>query len=454
LGHIVRRTPLPGPKSAEILRRKDAVVAKPLSVYIPAVIDRTEGALVTDVDGNTYIDLSGGVGCTNVGHADPIVLEAVRAQAERFLHTDFTILPYASYVELAERLAAIAPGRGPKKVAFFNSGAEAVENAIKIARAFTRRQAVIAFEGAFHGRTLMAMTLTSRVVPYKKGFGPFAPEVYRAPYPYAYRSDAPERCGEACLEAVRRMFATTVPAEHVAAVIVEAVQGEGGFVVPPARFLQGLQQLCRNYGIVFIVDEVQTGFGRTGRMFACEHFGLEPDLITVAKSIAAGLPLSGVIGRADIMDAPGDNAIGGTFVGNPVACAAGLAVLDVIERRQLLERSRHIGEILMTRFRSFQERYPLVGDARGLGAMCAIELVRDRRTKEPADRECSNILRRAAERGAIFLKAGIYGNCIRSLAPLVISDEQLQEALDVLEGAIADERAPAAAEANAAAEDR
>ena len=441
-GHIVRKTAsLPGPRSAEILKRKDAVLAKPLSVHIPAVIARAQGALLTDVDGNTFIDFSGGVGVTNAGHGDPAILAAIKDQADRFLHTDFTVLPYEPLIALAERLVNLVPGAAPHRAAFFNSGAEAVENAVKIARAFTRRQGIIAFEGGFHGRTYMAMSLTSRLTPYKRGFGPFAPEVYRAPYPDAYRLGMdPAACADRCLAQLERMFSTTVAADNVAAVIIEPVLGEGGFVVPPDGYLQRLQAICRARGILLIADEVQTGYGRTGRFFAFEHFGIEPDLITVAKSIADGLPLSAVLGRADVMDAPGDSAIGGTFVGNPVACAAGLAVLDVFEREDLVMRARKVGERLMAGLRALQAKYAVIGDVRGLGAMCAIELVRDRSTREPADRETAAILRRAAERGVIFLKAGIYGNVIRCLPPLVIKDEQIDEALEVLDGAIADER--------------
>jgi 4-aminobutyrate aminotransferase/(S)-3-amino-2-methylpropionate transaminase len=420
----------------------EASVARALTAYVPTVVERAEGSLIHDVDGNTLIDLSGGIGVLNVGHAAPAVVDAVTEQARRFLHTDFTVLPYAPYVHLAERLAALAPGPGPKKAAFFNSGAEAVENAVKIARVATRRQAVIAFEGAFHGRTLLAMTMTSKVTPYKKGFGPFAPEVYRAPYAYCYRcrlgKTYPE-CGVACADQVEAMLATHVHPEQVAAVVVEPVLGEGGFVVPPGEFLQRLQELCRAHGIAFVCDEIQTGFGRTGRFFAVEHWGLEPDLIAVAKSIAAGLPLSGVIGRAEVMDAPEEGAIGGTFIGNPVACAAALAVLDTIEREGLVARAERIGAILRERFEDMQRRFPIIGDVRGLGAMMAIELVRHRRTKEPATGETVRILGRAARRGAIFLRAGVHGNVIRTLAALTIPEDQLHEALDVLEAAIAEE---------------
>lgn len=442
LGSIVRRTALPGPKTRAILERKEAVVPQALSVYVPAVIDWAEGALVHDVDGNVFIDLSGGIGCLSVGHRNEAVRQAMVEQGDRFTHTDFTVIPYEPYIALAERLAQLAPGPSPKKVALFNSGAEAVENAVKFARAHTGRQAIIAFSGAFHGRTLLAMTMTSKVSPYKAGFGPFAPEVYRAPYAYCYRCPLGLRypeCGVACADAVESMFTTTVAASSVAAMVIEPIQGEGGFVVPPAEFLRRLEELCREHGIDFVADEVQTGYGRTGRFFACEHFHLTPDLITVAKSMAAGMPLSGVIGRTEVMDAPGDSSIGGTYVGNPLSCAAGMAVLDEIESRDLLHRARDIGERLEQRFRAFQDRFSLIGDVRGLGAMQAMELVEDRATRKPAPERTARVLRRAMERGAIFLRAGVYGNVIRVLVPLVISDEELDEALDALEEALRDE---------------
>src|SRR5882757_4018919 len=329
------QTDIPGPKSRAILDRKARVVAEPLSVYLPIVVADGRGATLTDVDGNTFLDFAGGVGCLNVGHAHPRVVEAVQEQAARFLHTDFTMVPYEVYVTLAERLLALAPFRGPAKAAFFNAGTEAVENAVKFARAYTKRPAVIAFEGAFHGRTLLSLTLTSKTHPYKAGFGPFAPEVYRVPFPNEYRGIS----AAAALAALEHAFATQVARETVAAIVLEPVQGEAGFIVPPREFVEGVREICDREGIVLIADEVQTGFGRTGRMFAIEHYDVEPDLITVAKSIAAGLPLSGVLGKAAIMDAPGDNAVGGTYVGNPVAQAAALAVLDVIEDEGLIDRA-------------------------------------------------------------------------------------------------------------------
>jgi 4-aminobutyrate aminotransferase / (S)-3-amino-2-methylpropionate transaminase / 5-aminovalerate transaminase len=429
---IELRTTIPGPRSQEILARKHRVVADPLSVYLPIVVAEGRGATITDVDGNTFIDFTGGVGCLNVGHAHPRVVEAVQEQAARFAHTDFTIVPYEVYVELAERLIEVAPFRGPAKAAFFNAGTEAVENAVKFARAHTGRPAVIAFEGAFHGRTLLSMSMTSKTHPYKAGLGPFAPEVYRVPFPNDYRGPT---AAEA-LAALERALVTQVAAENVAALVIEPVQGEGGFVVAPREFLAGVRRICDEHGIVLVVDEVQTGYGRTGRMFAIEHYGVEPDLITVAKSIAAGLPLSGVIGKAEIMDAPGDSAIGGTYVGNPVAQAAALAVLDVFQEEGLVERGVAIGDTIRARMVAWQERRPEIGDVRGLGAMLALELVHDPETKAPAPELASAVAEAAADRGLLLLKSGIYSNCIRVLVPLVIDDAQLDEALDVWEQAL------------------
>ena len=426
------RTAIPGPRSRDLIERKERVVAEPLSLYVPVVIEQGRGALVTDVDGNTFVDFTGGVGCLNVGHSHPRVVAAAQEQLERFSHTDFTIVPYEPYVELAERMIGITPVRQPAKAAFFNAGTEAVENAIKFARAYTGRPAVIAFEGGFHGRTLLSLSLTSKTHPYKAGLGPFAPEVYRVPFAQDYRGPSP---GEA-LAVLERALLTQVAAEQVAALVIEPVQGEGGFVVAPPEFLQGVRALCDEHGIVLVIDEVQTGYGRTGRMFATEHYGIEADLLTVAKSIANGLPLSGVIGKAEIMDAPGDSAIGGTYVGNPVAQAAALAVLDVIEEEGLVERAAEIGDRIRSRMLGWQERFDAIGDVRGLGAMLAIELVRDRTTKEPAPEVATAVVEAALERGLLLMKSGIYGNCIRVLLPLVITDPELDEALAVWEAAL------------------
>jgi 4-aminobutyrate aminotransferase / (S)-3-amino-2-methylpropionate transaminase / 5-aminovalerate transaminase len=425
-------TEIPGPRSREIVERKERSVASPLSLYLPIVAAEGRGATLTDVDGNTFIDLAGGVGCLNVGHAHPHVVEAVQEQAARFLHTDFTVVPYEVYVTLAERLLALAPFRGPAKAAFFNAGTEAVENSVKFARAYTGRPAVIGFEGAFHGRTLMSLTLTSKTHPYKAGLGPFAPEVYRVPFPNEYRGVT----AADALAALERALVTQVAAETVAAIVIEPVQGEGGFIVAPQAFLEGVRALCDRHGIVMVVDEVQTGFGRTGKMFAIEHYGIEPDLLLVAKSIAAGLPLSGVLGKAAIMDAPVDGGVGGTYVGNPVAQAAALAVLDVFEDERLVDRAAVIGEVIRGRMLAWQERFPQIGDVRGLGAMLALEYVVDPATKEPAPELASRVAEEAAARGLLLLKAGIHSNCNRVLCPLVITDAELAEALDVWEEAL------------------
>jgi 4-aminobutyrate aminotransferase / (S)-3-amino-2-methylpropionate transaminase / 5-aminovalerate transaminase len=426
------RTEIPGPRSREILERERHAVASPLIVHEPIVADRARGSTITDVDGNTFVDFVGGVGVANVGHNHPRVVEAISDQVERFLHTDFTVVPYEAYVELAERLGALVPIGGETRAAFFNAGAEAVENAVKLARLFTGRQAVIAFEGAFHGRTWMALTMTSKTHPFKKGLGPFAPEVYRAPYPNAYRG--PDAV--AALAALERLFMTHVSPEHLAAIVFEPQQGEGGFVPASAEFVEGLRRICDAHGIVLVADEVQTGFGRTGRMFAMEHFGVEPDLLIVAKSIAGGLPLSGVVGRATIMDHPHSGAIGGTFIGNPVALAAALAVLDVFEEEQLAERAQLLGAALRARMLDWQARWPRIGDVRGLGAMLAIELVRDPSSKEPAPELVEAVVDEALQRGLLLLKAGVDGNCIRVLCPLTTSDAELDDGLGAWEDAL------------------
>jgi 4-aminobutyrate aminotransferase / (S)-3-amino-2-methylpropionate transaminase / 5-aminovalerate transaminase len=429
---IELRTAIPGPRSQEILERKAQVVADPLSIYIPVVIDHGDGATLTDVDGNTFIDFTGGVGCLNVGHANARVTEAVQEQAARFLHTDFTIVPYEVYVTLAERLVATAPIAGPVKAAFFNAGTEAIENAVKFARAYTKRPAIIAFEGGFHGRTLLSLSLTSKTHPYKAGLGPFAPDIYRVPFAQDYRGPSASEA----LAALERALVTQVAAESVAAIVIEPVQGEGGFVVAPQEFLAGVRKICDDNGIVLVVDEVQTGFGRTGKFWGIEHYGVEPDLMCLAKSVAAGLPLSGVLGRAEIMDAPGDSAVGGTYVGNPLAQAAALAVLEVFDEDSLVERAGQIGDTIRERMLAWQQRWPAIGDVRGLGAMLAIELVEDPVTKAPASGLATKVAEAAADRGLLLLKSGIYSNCIRVLVPLVISDAQLDEALGVWEDAL------------------
>jgi len=429
---IELRTEIPGPRSRAIVERIDRAVASPLALTFPVVAESARGVTITDVDGNTLIDFAGGVGSLNVGHSHPDVVAAAQEQLDRFSHTDFTIVPYEVYVTLAERLAGRVPISGPVKAAFFNAGTEAIENAVKFARAYTKRPAVIAFEGGFHGRTLLALTLTSKTHPYKAGLGPFAPEVYRVPFPYTYRGIT----AEDALGALERAFAVQVAPENVAAIVFEPVQGEGGFVVPPVEFVRGIRRICDEHGIVLVADEVQTGFGRTGRFFGLEHFGVEADLVAVAKSIAMGLPLSGVLGRAEIMDAPDAGAVGGTYVGNPVAQAAALAVLDVIDEEGLVERSAAIGETIRERMLSWQGRWPAIGDVRGLGSMLALELVSNPAAKTPAPELASAVVAEALSRGLLLITCGVYGNCIRVLVPLVVTDVELEEALGVWEEAL------------------
>ena len=427
------RTEIPGPRTREILEREQRAVARPLIVHAPIVAAEARGATITDVDGNTFVDFVGGVGVANVGHNHPRVVEAIVEQSERFLHTDFTVVAYEGYVTLAERLGALVPITGEIRGAFFNAGAEAVENAVKLARLHTGRHGVIAFDGAFHGRTLLALTMTSRTHPYKKGLGPFAPEVYRAPFPNAYRGpDA-----KTALASLGRMFTTHVSADHVAAIVFEPQQGEGGFIPAPPEFVSGLRRICDEHGIVLVADEVQTGFGRTGRMFAMEHFDVEVDLLVLAKSIAGGLPLSGVVGRASIMDDAHAGAIGGTFIGNPVALAAAAAVLDVFEEEGLVERAGLVGGVIRARMLDWQRRWPRIGDVRGLGAMLALELVRDPGSKTPAPELAEAVVDEALQRGLILLKAGVFGNCIRVLCPLTIADAELDEGLAAWEDALA-----------------
>jgi 4-aminobutyrate aminotransferase/(S)-3-amino-2-methylpropionate transaminase len=432
------------------MERRDRSVPRGPYHTMPVFIARGEGAVVEDVDGNLLLDFAGGLGCLNVGHAAAPVVEAVTRQAARYLHTCVHVLPNDGYVRLAEALNARCPGEFPKKTLLVNSGAEAVENAVKIARAFTGRPAVIAFDDAFHGRTLLAMSLTSKTHPYKNGFGPFAPEVYRVPYAYCYRcpcGDRPDTCGARCADALEDVFRRGVSAESVAAVIVEPVQGEGGFIDAPAPFFSRLAAICREHGILVIADEVQSGFGRTGSFFACEQLDFVPDLLVAGKSIASGLPLASVTGRADVMDAPVAGGLGGTYGGNPVACEAALAVLEMFDRDDLTARARHIGQVFEEVTRSWRDRMSLIGDLRGRGAMRAIELVRDRGTRQPARDETMEVLRRCHARGLILLNAGTLGNVIRLLVPLVATDEQVREGLSIIEDALAEVSAEASAAA-------
>jgi 4-aminobutyrate aminotransferase/(S)-3-amino-2-methylpropionate transaminase len=440
MASIQLRTPIPGPRSKELMQRRNAAVAQGAVHVTPIFIERAEGAVIEDVDGNRMIDFAGGIGCLNTGHRPASVVEAIRKQLDRFLHTSFNVLPYESYVRLSERLNAIAPGPGPKKTMLVSTGAEAVENAIKIARAYTKRPAVIAFEDAFHGRTYMALALTSKTHPYKAGFEPFPGDVYRVPYAYCYRcsySKTYPSCDVFCARHLEDTFKRVVAAESVAAVIVEPILGEGGFVIPPAGFYPALTEICRQRGILVIADEIQTGFARAGAMFASTRLGLEPDLVTMAKSLTGGLPLAAVTGRSAVMDAPGVGGLGGTFAGSPVACEAALAVLDLIEKENLCHRANHLGEMFQKRAKSWQSKWELIGEVRGMGAMQALELVRSKRTREPAPDETKKISQRCYENGLITITAGSYSNIIRLLMPIVITDDQMNEAMNVMEAAIA-----------------
>jgi len=434
------RTAIPGPKSRALAERRVKAVPRGLSHGTPIYVAKAEDAWLEDVDGNRYLDFAGGIGCLNVGHRQHAVVEAVKDQLDHFLHTCVQVTPYESYIRLAERMNELTPGKFAKKTIFLNSGAEAVENAVKIARAYTKRPGIIAFEDAFHGRTMMTLALTSKTHPYKAGFAPFPGEVYRVPFAYCYRCSYNLKypsCDLYCARHLEDTFKRVVANEEVAAVIAEPVMGEGGFIAPPPDYFRVLVDLFHKHGILFIADEVQSGFGRTGALFASERYGIEPDLIVTAKSLGGGLPLAAVTGRAEIMDAPGPGGLGGTFAGNPLSCAAALAVLDLFEREDLLERANELGDRFQGRAREWQRRWPIIGDVRGLGGMQAIELVQSQETKIPATEETKKITQYCYEHGLITITAGSYSNVIRILVPLVASDAQIDEGLGVLESALA-----------------
>jgi 4-aminobutyrate aminotransferase / (S)-3-amino-2-methylpropionate transaminase / 5-aminovalerate transaminase len=432
----ILRTAIPGPRSTELHARRSSAVAGGFGVTLPVFVERAGGAILVDVDGNHLVDLASGIAVTSVGAAHPAVVEGIRAQAERFTHTCFMVTEYDGFVEVAERLNRLTPGDHAKRTALFTTGAEAVENAVKIARAATGRTAVVALGHAYHGRTLLTMTLTAKNVPYKEGFGPYAPEVYRVPSPYPFRwPGGPERAAEQALAALRETLETQIGAHHVAAVVLEPIQGEGGFIVPPPGYLAGVQELCREHGIVFVVDEIQTGLGRTGAMFACEHDGVVPDLVTTAKALAGGMPLAAVTGRAELMDAVAPGGLGGTYAGNPVACAAAIAALDAIENESLVERARDIEDAVLPRLVDLQHRTPIVGEARGRGAMLALELVRPG-GDEPAPELAAAVAKACHAAGVVVLVCGTFGNVIRLLPPLVIEPELLGDAIDVLISAV------------------
>ena len=425
---------VPGPKAAALLARRTKSVPQGISNNTEVVIEKATGALLTDVDGNTYLDFAGAIGTLNAGHCPPEVIAALKDQMEKYIHPCFNVATYEPYIQLAEKLAEITPGNFAKKTMFANSGAEAVENAVKIARKYTGRQGIVSFTRAFHGRTLLGMSLTSKVKPYKYQMGPFAPATYKAQFPYLLNKPEGmtfEEYGQYLVKQFEDFLLTEVAPEELAAVIMEPVQGEGGFVVPPVSFVQGIYNICKKHNILFIADEVQTGFCRTGEMFASTHFGIEPDLITMSKSIAAGLPISAVTGRAEIMDAPNPGEIGGTYGGSPLGCVAALAVIEKMERENLAARSQAIGKTIKEHFAALQKEIPSIADVRGLGAMCAVEFVNPQ-TGEPEKELVTKLAKGCYQNGVIILTAGVHGNIIRFLTPLVITDEQLQEGLDII----------------------
>ncbi len=435
---IQLRTDIPGPKSKALTERRRAAVPRGLSHATPVYVAKAQDAWLEDVDGNRYIDFAGGIGCINIGHRREQVVDAVRGQLDKFMHTCVQVTAYENYVELAERMNKAVPGTSSKKTLFVNSGAEAVENAVKIARAHTGRAGIIAFEDAFHGRTMMALSLTSKTHPYKAGFAPLPGDVYRIPYAYCYRCSYSLKypsCDLFCARHLEDTFKRVVASEDVAAVIAEPVLGEGGFVAPPKEFFKVLIEICHKHGVLFIADEVQSGFGRTGTLFACEQYDIEPDILVTAKSLGGGLPLAAITGRAEIMDAPGPGGLGGTFAGNPLSCAAALAVFDLFEKEDLLARSRKLGERFQKRAIGWQRRWPMIGDVRGLGGMQALELVKDPISKAPAAEETKKVTQYCYEHGLITITAGSYGNVIRVLVPLVVTDAQLDEGMDVIEAA-------------------
>jgi 4-aminobutyrate aminotransferase/(S)-3-amino-2-methylpropionate transaminase len=423
-------------RNDELLRLRDKHVPKgPFNIH-HTFVKEAHGAVVVDVDGREYIDFTGGIGVLNVGHGHAKVVAAIKDQAEKYIHTCFHVAMYDPYVELAARLNELAPGDFPKMTMFANSGAEGVENAVKVARYFNNRPAIICFENGFHGRTLLGMSLTSKIKPYKLGFGPFAPEIYRMPFAYCYRCPFGLQypgCDVACAAYLEDYFVSYVAPESTAAVIAEPIQGEGGFITPPPEYFNRIHSICQKYDIALIIDEVQSGIGRTGKFYAIEHWGVEPDMIVLAKSMAAGMPLSAVTGRADMMNKPHVGGLGGTYSGNPICCRAALAVLDILFDDGLLEKGKRLGEKLLPRLKALQETYEIIGDVRGRGSMLAMELVRDRETKEPAEEETKNLIQRCFKKGLLLLSCGNLGNVVRTLMPFVITEEQLEKGLAILE---------------------
>ena len=424
-------TEIPGPKSQEIIKRRSEAVSASLGMALPAVITHASGGILLDIDGNQFIDMGSGIAVVNVGNSAPAVVQRVQKQVSEFTHTCFMIAPYEGYVEVCEQLNELTPGKFKKKSALFNSGAEALENAVKIARHYTKRQAIVVFEHGYHGRTNLTMAMTAKNMPYKEGFGPFTPEVYRMPMAYPFRHEGNI---DHALDEVIHKIEKEIGGKNLAAIVIEPIQGEGGFIVPPKGFLPGLAKFAKDNGALFIADEVQTGFARTGQWFACEDEGVEPDLITTAKGIAGGLPLAAVTGRAEIMDEIHPSGLGGTYGGNPIACAAALGAIETIKSENLNQRAKEIGKIMVDALTAMQKKYPVIGEVRGRGAMVAIELVQPG-SKEPNGDIMGKVVKYAQSKGVVFLTAGTYGNVLRFLPPLVISDELVKDAMSVLDEA-------------------
>jgi len=434
--NVSMKVPVPGPNSQRLGELRDKNVPRGVSSLSSAYVAKARGALIEDVDGNVFIDFAGGIGTINVGHCPPEVVEAIKGQVDNFLHTCFQVLPYEAYVRVAEQLNRLVPGNFPKKTLLLNSGVEAGENAVKIARRYSKKPGIISLDCSFHGRTYLGMSLTGKVKPYRYQFGPFVAETYKIPSPYCYRCPCHleyPHCDIECLEFLHKLFLTQAEPEKIGAVIIEPVEGEGGFIVTPPEYLRRLRDICTENDILLIIDEIQTGFCRTGKFFAMEYSGVVPDLTTTAKSIAAGIPLSAVTGKAEIMDSAAPGEVGTTYGGNPVACAAALKVIELMESDDYAEKSRKIGEKVISKLQQLQEKHAFIGDVRGLGGMVAFELVKDRLTKEPDPAKASEIIAGCLKRGLLVLKAGIYDNVVRMLIPLVISDQQLDTGLSILE---------------------
>ncbi|MCB9436647.1 MAG: 4-aminobutyrate--2-oxoglutarate transaminase [Anaerolineales bacterium] len=439
MGTINLVTEIPGPKSLAWVARREAATARGAAKLTQLTVDHAEGAAVVDVDGNTLLDFAGGIGVLAVGHRPPAVVEALKAQAEKLIHLCAIVGTYEPFVEVAELLNAIAPGDFPKKTVLLNSGAEAVETAVKIARSHTGRPGIIVFEGAYHGRTNMTLSMTSKFALFKKGFGPFASEVYRLPFPNVYRRPhglSDEEFVEYAIQQLNTALVAQVDPSNVAAIVIEPVQGEGGFIPTPPRFMQRLREICDQHGILLVADEIQSGMGRTGKMFAIEHYDVVPDLITIAKSVAAGMPLAAVTGRAEVMDAPHPGGLGGTYSGNPLACVAGVEAIKMIRQPEFLQRAAVVGQRMRSHLQDLQTQFPLIGHVRGLGPMLAIELVTDHDTREPAATQTSQVTVETLKRGLITIRAGLYSNCVRFLPPLNITNDQIDEGMAVLAEAL------------------